>query len=77
MKTEEHRPWPCAVCGEPSTVQAVFIPDESKQLAYGAPAGKTRVLFYGLCDRCISRGPEIIPEVEQRALAECVGHTWN
>lgn len=76
MRTEE-KPWPCAVCGQPSTVVGCFIPDELKQLLYGAPVGTTRFLFYGLCARCISRGPEIIPEIEQRALAECVGHTWN
>lgn len=68
---------PCAVCGRPSTVFGCFIPDESKQMQYGAPAGTTRVLFYGLCDLCASGFPAIIPVIEQRALAECVGHTWN
>ena len=71
MKKQNQRPWPCAVCGQPSTVLGCFIPGESEQMQYGAPAGKTRVLFYGLCDRCISRGPEIIPEIEARGLAEC------
>ncbi len=73
--TKNH--WPCAVCGEPSTVQAVFIPDESQQLFYGAPPGTTRLLFYGLCDRCASKWEQIVPEIERRALAECSGHTWN
>lgn len=77
MKKQNQAHWPCAVCGQPSTVQAAFIPDESKQLQYGAPSGKTRILVYGLCDRCAAKGPAIIPEIEQRALAECVGHTWN
>lgn len=77
MKTQNQAPWPCAVCGAPSTVRCCFIPDESEQLAYGAPAGKTRVLFYGLCGQCMAKVPEIIPEVEQRALAECIGDTWN
>ena len=68
---------PCAVYGQPSTVVGCFVPDEGKQLLYGAPAGKIRHLFYGLCEQCAARGPAIIPEIEQRALAECVGHTWN
>jgi len=50
MKTV-NKPWPCAVCGQPSTVQAAFIPEESKQLAYGAPAGTTRIVCYGLATR--------------------------
>lgn len=70
-------PWPCAVCGQPSTVGCCFIPDESEQLAYGAPSGTTRVLFYGLCDQCAAKAQALIPEIEQPALAECSGHTWN
>ncbi len=76
MKTEIPH-WPCAICGQPSTVLGCFIPGESEQMQYGAPAGKTRVLFYGLCDLCASGFPAIIPEIERGALAQCVGPTWN
>lgn len=77
MKRPQSHPWPCAICGQPSTVFACFVPEESKQFAYGARGGKTRIVFYGLCDVCAAKVPAIIPEIERRALAECVGHTWN
>ena len=34
MKTNQGSPRPCAICGAPATVQAVFVPDKSKQLLY-------------------------------------------
>jgi len=75
MKNQKQ--WPCAVCGKPSTVFACFVPDASEQFLYGAPVGTMRYLFYGLCDRCLAKAQALIPEIEQPALAECSGHTWN
>lgn len=46
MKTK-----PCVVCGAPSTVGCCFVPGESTQFAYGAPAGTTRIVCYGLATR--------------------------
>ncbi len=77
MKRPQSPTWPCAICGQPSALQAAFIPEESKQLAYGAPAGTTRIVCYGLCEQCAAKVPAIIPEIERRALAEIMGHTWN
>lgn len=69
---------PCVLCGKPATCFGHFIPTGINQILYGAPEGKVRHIFYGLCDECFSKGPEkIIPAIEQAALAECAGHTWN
>jgi hypothetical protein len=44
---------PCILCGGQPDNWGVFVPDgKENQGLYGAPAGKTRALFYSLCDSC-------------------------
>ncbi len=76
MKTNESSV-PCALCGQPSVVLGQFVPRGVNQILFGAPAGKTRHIFYGLCLLCASCWPDNIPEIEQAALRECAGYSWN
>jgi hypothetical protein len=69
---------PCALCGAPSTVQAMFTPDELCEPLYGAPAGKIRSIYYGLCAKCESKGPDyVLPQVEAAAMEDVGRNIWN
>ena len=37
----------CIVCDKEAEFGAAFLPDDSVQ--YGAPVGKTRIIFYAVC----------------------------
>ena len=58
---------PCFLCGQPSTLRGVFVPD--RPAVYGAAPGKTRLLFYALCGDCSTR-PDKDAQVEARALQD-------
>src|SRR4029453_14304728 len=40
----------CILCKRKACGFGVFVPDDSQ--LYGAPAGKSRLIGYGLCKRC-------------------------
>lgn len=66
----------CLLCGDPVTWLGAFLPDDHK--AWGAPAGKWRTWFYGLCEACFRR-PGVQAEVEAHILAEvrAARVAWN
>jgi hypothetical protein len=70
---------PCAICGaRPATVHAAFMPDPIRQHLYGAPVGETRNFFYGLCAKCLVKGPGyVIPRVEAAAMQDVGRPIWN
>jgi len=41
---------PCILCGEDSRDRGYFKPENPQQ--FGAPEGKTRIIFYPVCLRC-------------------------
>lgn len=43
---------PCILCNSPAVHSVLFIPDN--QLEFGGHPGKTRILAYGLCQKCFS-----------------------
>ncbi len=57
----------CLLCGRRATVGAVF---STRDRAFGTPAGKTRLVHYGLCDDCMGDGDA--PSAEQVARIEKV-----
>jgi hypothetical protein len=64
---------PCAVCGsDESHVAAVFIPDAEFNRRLGARPGKTRYVFYSLCDSCVELA-DVVERVEEGMLAHFGG----
>jgi hypothetical protein len=60
----------CLLCGGSPDVVGVFVPDDPR--AYGAPAGKRRIVRYYLCQRCSAdpRTPENIEKAIKATLLE-------
>ncbi len=54
---------PCALCSLPASQVNTFLPLNSKD--YGAPAGKQRIITYGLCAAC-SLKPGASDQAEQQ-----------
>ena len=61
----------CTLCGRPPAYVGLFFPDDPQK--YGAPAGKTRVVVYGLCETCNSR-PGVADEAEAKILRDLTRH---
>lgn len=60
---------PCILCGGRSDAWGVFVPEGKKnQELYGALDGKTRALFYALCESC-KDSPGCLDRVELTILA--------
>lgn len=57
----------CLLCGDPVAWLGAFLPDDHK--AWGAPPGKWRTWFYGLCEACFHR-PGVQVRVEAVILAD-------
>ena len=47
---EDAKKGPCILCNSPSVQSVLFIP--TNQADFGGMPGKTRILVYGLCQRC-------------------------
>jgi hypothetical protein len=61
----------CLLCGRPTTVFALFIPNDPVAAGLGQPpAGKTCVAIYGLCLACFAL-PEKAERVETIIQAGC------
>ena len=43
---------PCLLCGKQSVHVALFVPRSPED--YGAKAGVSRIIAYGLCDACFN-----------------------
>lgn len=61
----------CLLCGDPVTYLGAFNPgfSQADHVSFGAPRGKFRNWFYGLCEACFQR-PGVQAEVEAHILAE-------
>jgi hypothetical protein len=57
----------CRLCREPAPIIGCFVPDASFNKRIGAPAGKTRLVFYFLCEDC-SKLPDCLTLVEAAIL---------
>jgi len=64
----------CLVCGAPPAVIGIFTPDNPE--LYGAPAGKTRLIRYCLCEKCRTQ-PDTPARAEKIMLAELAGGVTN
>jgi len=40
---------PCVICGDPPVLVGAYVAEGDAAVRLGAPAGKTRVVFYSLC----------------------------
>jgi hypothetical protein len=61
---------PCILCGGHSDNWGIFVPEgKENQELYGAPNGKTRALFYALCESC-KDSPGCLDRVELTMLAD-------
>ncbi len=61
----------CYLCGKPADLVGIFFPDNPQQ--YGAPAGKARLVIYGLCQTC-QETPGTAEAVEDKALRALTRH---
>lgn len=61
----------CYLCGKPADLVGLFFPDNPQ--LYGAPAGKVRILLYGLCQTC-QETPGTAEAVEDKALRGLTRH---
>lgn len=43
---------PCCLCGGSGDGVGIFIPNQEHADAYGAPAGKERLIAYPICESC-------------------------
>lgn len=61
----------CLLCGGAARVGGVFMPNEPFAKRIGQPAGKLRIVFYGLCAVCfdLPRG-QLVERVEAKLLRE-------
>jgi hypothetical protein len=53
----------------------VFVPNDEHHEAFGGVPGKTRIIFYGLCERCAAMPGT--PEKVEDAIQPAVGAQWN
>ena len=60
----------CLLCRAPSTVLGVFVPGTPQ--SWGAPAGKDRLVCYGLCSPCFAR-EDVLDVVEGMILEALLG----
>ncbi len=60
----------CLLCKAPSALLGVFLPGDSQ--LWGAPAGRERMVGYGLCSPCHDR-PDVVELVEQRIFGFVAG----
>ena len=60
----------CLLCSAPSELGALFLPNDAQ--LWGAPAGKHRMVGYGLCGACYDR-PDLTDVVEARIFAFVAG----
>ena len=63
----------CKLCGAAITRMCVFVPfkqDFARRI--GQPAGKTRIVVYGLCDICY-----VLPDRNERVEAEILDGVEN
>lgn len=61
----------CYLCGGPTDLVGLFLPDDPQ--LYGAPAGKARLIIYGLCKTC-QETPGAAEAVEDKALRGLTRH---
>lgn len=61
----------CYLCGGPTDLVGLFFPDDPQR--YGAPAGKARLIIYGLCQTCRD-APGQMEAVEDKALRGLTRH---
>ncbi len=61
----------CYLCGGPTDLVGLFFPDNPQ--LYGAPAGKVRLIIYGLCQTC-QETPGAAEAVEAKALRGLTRH---
>lgn len=59
----------CLLCGGPAVFRVVWTPTASCSKALGAPAGKDRVVAYGLCESCQGR-PDATDRAEELILSQ-------
>jgi len=55
-------PHACLLCGGPTYIAAVFVPDATSVTA--PPPGKLRMILYSLCRPCAERGDTIVEQIE-------------
>jgi hypothetical protein len=64
-------PSECLLCGRAARAGGVFMPNESFAKRIGQPAGKLRIVFYGLCAVCFDLPRVLMVErVEAKLLRE-------
>lgn len=65
----------CFLCGKkPADLVGLFLPYNVQQAQrYGAPAGKYRIVVYGLCETCQS-GQGTVEAVEAKLLRSLTRH---
>lgn len=60
----------CILCKAPSALVGLLFPHDSR--LWGAPAGKDRVIGYGVCSACYAR-PDMTDAVEERIFGYVAG----
>jgi hypothetical protein len=60
---------PCQLCGATSAYFGVFFPPQEFSARIGAPKGKTRVVFYRVCESCYEL-PNVTELVEAGILSD-------
>ena len=59
---------PCLLCGgKPARMAGLFVPDDPE--AWGAPVGKSREIYFGLCSLCHDASGRA-QAVEQKIVAQ-------
>lgn len=60
----------CVLCKNPAHLLGVYKPGDPKTVQ--APAGKTRLIIYGLCEGCAQQ-PDSAVRVEEKILSDIWG----
>lgn len=67
-RLRKETPSKCLLCKRRPRCFGVFVPKESTSRDLGAPAGKTRLVSYGVCLKCLKL-PDVMKRIENRILA--------